>query len=406
MEAGSLKCGLRIYDSDYQKGNLVSTLSDITPAATGVERTPFLRIQQIVKQFDDVFAVDGVTLDIEKGEIFALLGSSGCGKSTLLRMLAGFEAPTSGQIFLAGRDIVGLAPYERPINMMFQSYALFPHLTVWDNIAFGLRRDHLPKAEVQARVAQMLDLVQLQPYAKRFPHQLSGGQQQRVALARSLAKRPQLLLLDEPLGALDAKLRERTQLELVDIIEQVGVTCVMVTHDQEEAMTMATRIGVMNEGKILQIGQPAEIYETPDCRFVADFIGSVNLFSGQVVEDASDHVTIDSPECQHYVSHGITGTEGMAVHVAVRPEKMIIQKGLPTDDERESPAEIGRNLVQGVIHDLAYLGILTTYHVKLPNDVIVKVTHTNAARHDAAHLTWGDAVTVWWCGSDVVVLTR
>jgi putrescine transport system ATP-binding protein len=385
---------------------LVATQSDISPAPAHGAAAPFLQIKRLVKKFDDVFAVDEVSLDIQKGEIFALLGSSGCGKSTLLRMLAGFETPSSGAILLGGRDIVGLAPFERPINMMFQSYALFPHLTVWANVAFGLRRDGLPKAEIQDRVAQMLDLVQLQPYAKRYPHQLSGGQQQRVALARSLAKRPQLLLLDEPLGALDAKLRERTQLELVGIIEQVGVTCVMVTHDQEEAMTMATRIGVMNEGKILQIGQPSEIYETPNCRFVADFIGSVNLFDGQVQEDASDHVLIDTPECQHYVSHGITGTQGMAVHVAVRPEKMIIQKGMPSDQERESPAEVGRNLVQGVIHDLAYLGILTTYHVKLANGVVVKVTQTNAARHDAAHLTWGDAVTVWWCGSDVVVLTR
>ncbi len=368
---------------------------------------PFLQIKQLVKQFDDVFAVDEVSLDIQQGEIFALLGSSGCGKSTLLRMLAGFEAPTSGQILLAGQDIVGLAPYERPINMMFQSYALFPHLSVWDNIAFGLRRDGLPKAEIELRVEQMLELVQLKPYAKRKPHQLSGGQQQRVALVRSLAKRPQLLLLDEPLGALDAKLRQRTQLELVDIIEQVGVTCVMVTHDQEEAMTMATRIGVMSEGKILQIGQPEEIYETPNCRFVADFIGSVNLFEGTVVEDEFDHVVIASPECRHYVSHGITGTSGMSVHVAVRPEKMSIQQELPQDDERESLNEVGFNIAQGVIKDLAYLGSLTTYHVQLDGgDTLVKVTHTNAARHDATHLTWGDRVVVWWCGSDVVVLTR
>ena len=367
---------------------------------------PFLQIRRIVKKFDDVFAVDEVSLDVRQGEIFALLGSSGCGKSTLLRMLAGFEAPTSGQIFLGGQDIVGLAPYERPINMMFQSYALFPHLTVWDNIAFGLRRDHMPKAEMQERVAQMLDLVQLKAYAKRKPHQLSGGQQQRVALARSLAKRPQLLLLDEPLGALDAKLRQQTQLELVRIIEQVGVTCVMVTHDQEEAMTMATRIGVMSEGKILQIGQPAEIYETPNCRFVADFIGSVNLFKGHVEVDEPDHVVINTKECKHYVSHGITGTAGMDVHVAVRPEKMTLQTTPVQDRERESLAEVGYNMAQGVIEDLAYLGSLTTYHVKLDGGTVVKVTHTNAARHNAAQLTWGDRVYVWWCGSDVVVLTR
>jgi len=383
----------------------VSTLNNApSPAKSGGK--PFLQINRIVKKFDDVFAVDEVTLDIQQGEIFALLGSSGCGKSTLLRMLAGFESPTSGQILLAGQDIVGLAPYERPINMMFQSYALFPHLTVWDNIAFGLHRDGMPKDQLAERVGQMLDLVQLKQYAKRKPHQLSGGQQQRVALARSLAKRPKLLLLDEPLGALDAKLRQRTQLELVDIIEQVGVTCVMVTHDQEEAMTMATRIGVMSEGKILQIGAPADIYETPNCLFVADFIGSVNIFKGAVEIDAPDHVTVVSPECKHYVSHGITGTQGMAVSIAVRPEKMSIQTSPPADSERDSLAEVGYNVVQGVIHDLAYLGSLTTYHVKLDNNTIVKVTLTNAARHGESQLTWGDKVYVWWCGSDVVVLTQ
>ncbi|MBT9508560.1 MAG: polyamine ABC transporter ATP-binding protein [Rhodoferax sp.] len=352
-------------------------------------------------------AVNDLSLDIEQGEIFALLGSSGCGKSTLLRMLAGFEVPTSGQIMLGGRDIAGLAPYARPINMMFQSYALFPHLSVWDNIAFGLRRDHLPKVEIEARVDQMLELVQLKPYAKRKPHQLSGGQQQRVALARSLAKRPQLLLLDEPLAALDAKLRKRTQLELVDIIEQVGVTCVMVTHDQEEAMTMATRIGVMNDGKILQVGKPPEIYETPNCLFVADFIGNVNLFAGTVSVDEPDHVVIVSSECRHYVSHGITGTRGMAVHVAVRPEKMCIQHEAPRAEQLESQQQVGFNFVRGVIKDLAYLGSLTMYHVQVDGgNTIVKVTHTNDARHDDVQLTWGDHVHVWWYGSDVVVLTR
>jgi len=367
---------------------------------------PFLQIQNIVKKFDDVYAVDDVSLDIQQGEIFALLGSSGCGKSTLLRMLAGFETPTAGHILLAGQDIVGLAPYQRPINMMFQSYALFPHLTVWDNIAFGLKRDGMAKDAIEERVTQMLDLVQLRNYAKRKPHQLSGGQQQRVALARSLAKRPQLLLLDEPLGALDAKLRQRTQLELVDIIERVGVTCVMVTHDQEEAMTMATRIGVMSEGKILQIGKPAEIYETPNCRFVADFIGTINMFEGSVEVDEADHVVIGSADCKHYVTHGITGTHGMQVQVAVRPEKISIQTQPVDDAEREFPAEIGYNQVQGVIAEIAYLGNLTTYHVRLASGLLVKVTHTNAARRGSTAMTWGDTVYLWWWGSDVVVLTR
>jgi putrescine transport system ATP-binding protein len=375
---------------------------------------PFLQIKQVIKQFGDVFAVDDVSLDIQQGEIFALLGSSGCGKSTLLRMLAGFEKPTSGQILLGGKDIVGLAPYERPINMMFQSYALFPHLNVWENIAFGLKRDGMPRPQMEERVEQMLDLVQLKAYAKRKPHQLSGGQQQRVALARSLAKRPQLLLLDEPLGALDAKLRQRTQLELVDIIQQVGVTCVMVTHDQEEAMVMATRIGVMSAGKILQIGEPAEVYETPNCRFVADFIGSVNLLNGKVTVDAADHVVIESPECRHYVNHGITGTLGMKVAVAVRPEKISLRATPPLDSERESLHEVGYNITQGVIREVAYLGNLTSYHIQLDSrgdaddrmEALLKVTHTNAARHDASHLVRGNRVYVWWCGSDVVVLTR
>ena len=367
---------------------------------------PFLQLIALVKRFDDAVAVDGVTLDIRQGEIFALLGSSGCGKSTLLRMLGGFELPTSGQILLEGRDLVRLPPHERTVNMMFQSYALFPHLTVWDNVAFGLRRDHLPRDEIASRVEKMLEMVQLQPYAKRKPHQLSGGQQQRVALARSLVKRPRLLLLDEPLGALDKQLRERTQLEVVDIIHQVGVTCVMVTHDQGEAMTMATRIGVMSEGRILQVGPPGDIYETPNCIFVADFIGSVNLFKGQVTVDEADHVIVDSPECRHYVSHGITGTLGMKVHIAIRPEKIGIQPSPPEVDDYDNPAELGFNSSHGSIRDLAYLGSQTIYHVVLESGMAIKVTKSNDARHDAIRLPVGGRVYVWWWGSDVVVLTQ
>jgi putrescine transport system ATP-binding protein len=288
----------------------------------------FLSIRDLVKDFDGYKAVNNVSLDIAKGEIFALLGSSGCGKSTLLRMLAGFEKPTSGSIVLAGQDVATMPPYERPMNMMFQSYALFPHLSVWDNIAFGLRRAGMPRDEIAAQVEAMLKLVQLGKFGQRKPHQLSGGQQQRVALARSLAKKPQLLLLDEPLGALDKKLREETQIELVNIIENVGVTCVMVTHDQEEAMTMASRLAVMSEGRFLQVGAPGDIYETPATRFVADFIGNVNLMEGTLSDDQVDHVIIDCADCQHYVGHGITGTEGMAVTVALRPEKIRIGRDL------------------------------------------------------------------------------
>ncbi|MHA4868142.1 ABC transporter ATP-binding protein [Duganella sp. PWIR1] len=366
---------------------------------------PFLLIRNLVKEFDGVRAVNDVSVAINKGEIFALLGSSGCGKSTLLRMLAGFETPTSGAITLAGQDIVSVPPYQRPINMMFQSYALFPHLSVWDNIAFGLRRDGLPKDEIAARVEKMLGLVQLTDYAKRKPHQLSGGQQQRVALARSLAKRPQLLLLDEPLGALDKKLRERTQMELVSIIEEVGVTCVMVTHDQDEAMSMATRIAVMSAGRILQVGAPDEIYETPNCRFVADFIGSVNLFNGSVAVDQPDHVIIDTPEGKHYVTHGITGTMGMPVSVAVRPEKIAVQAEAPTLEQRANAAEHGYNCVQGTITGIAYFGNETSYHVTLDSGMVVKVSRTNAARHDESALKRDQRVYAWWDGADVVVLT-
>ena len=378
-----------------------------TPAASASDApAPFLLIDQLVKEFDGVRAVNDISVTINQGEIFALLGSSGCGKSTLLRMLAGFETPTSGRIALAGNSIIDVPPHQRPINMMFQSYALFPHLSVWDNIAFGLRRDGLPKAEVAARVEQMLALVQLGQYAKRKPHQLSGGQQQRVALARSLAKRPQLLLLDEPLGALDKKLRERTQMELVNIIEQVGVTCVMVTHDQDEAMSMATRIAVMSEGRILQVGAPGEIYETPNCRFVADFIGSVNLFDGRITQDEPDHVVIATPDGEHYVSHGITGNLGMDVSVAVRPEKIGIQIAPPALEERASPAEHGYNCAQGVIVAMAYFGNETSYHVRLDSGTVVKVSRTNAARHDAARLEREQRVWVWWDGADIVVLTN
>jgi putrescine transport system ATP-binding protein len=366
---------------------------------------PFLLIRNLVKEFDGVRAVNDVSVAINKGEIFALLGSSGCGKSTLLRMLAGFETPTSGSITLAGQDIVSVPPYQRPINMMFQSYALFPHLSVWDNIAFGLRRDGLPKDEIAARVEKMLALVQLTDYAKRKPHQLSGGQQQRVALARSLAKRPQLLLLDEPLGALDKKLRERTQMELVSIIEEVGVTCVMVTHDQDEAMSMATRIAVMSAGRILQVGAPDDIYETPNCRFVADFIGSVNLFNGSVSVDEPDHVIIDTPEGKHYVTHGITGTMGMPVSVAVRPEKIAVQAEAPTQEQRAKAEEHGYNCVQGTITGIAYFGNETSYHITLDSGLVVKVSRTNAARHDESALKRDQRVYAWWDGADVVVLT-
>ena len=370
-------------------------LPPITPA-----QPVFLQIQDVVKDFNGFKAVDRVNLDIAKGEIFALLGSSGCGKSTLLRMLAGFEAPTSGRIVLDGVDLAGLPPYQRPMNMMFQSYALFPHLTVWKNIAFGLEREGLPKAHIADRVEAMLKLVQLTKLAQRKPHQLSGGQQQRVALARSLAKQPQMLLLDEPLGALDRKLREETQIELVNIIEQVGVTCVMVTHDQEEAMTMASRIAIMSEGRLLQVGAPGDIYETPNSRFVADFIGNVNLMDGTLDVDADDHCVIGSPDCRHRVGHGITGMNGnkpgMAVTVALRPEKIALTQDKPAGEF---------NQLQGTVKELSYFGSHTVFHLQLASGAALKVSmaNTERQRQDA---TWGDTVWASWSDSAHVVLTQ
>jgi putrescine transport system ATP-binding protein len=359
----------------------------------------FLQIQGVTKDFGGYKAVNNVSLDVKQGEIFALLGSSGCGKTTLLRMLAGFETPTSGRILLEGRDLAEMPPYECPINMMFQSYALFPHLTVWENIAFGLKREGMAKGPMTERVEEMLALVQLGKFAKRKPHQLSGGQQQRVALARSLAKRPKLLLLDEPLGALDKKLREQTQIELVNIIEKVGVTCVMVTHDQEEAMTMASRIAVMSEGHFLQVGAPGEIYETPATRFVADFIGNVNLMDGTLAVDEPDHVIIRCADCQHYVGHGITGTEGMPVTVALRPEKIHLSRSKPA-------GEGDYNTVAGTVKEMSYFGAFTVYQLQLASGALLKVSMANTQRHRSDEFTWGDPVWAHWSRSAHVVLTQ
>ena len=363
---------------------------------SGVEG--YLRIESVRKEFDGFVAVDDVTLDIRKGEIFALLGGSGSGKSTLLRCLAGFETPTRGRIILDGEVMNELPPYERPMNMMFQSYALFPHMTVEQNIAFGLKQDRMPKDAIRARVAEMLELVQLGRLATRKPHQLSGGQQQRVALARSLAKGPKLLLLDEPMGALDKKLRSQMQLELVNIIETSGVTCVMVTHDQEEAMTMATRIALMDQGWIQQVGTPDEIYEQPANRFAAEFIGSVNLVDGVIDEDLPEYVTLKTPAfpATIYIGHGITGFEGQQVAFALRPEKLEIGK-----DEPAQP----HNKAQGTIEDIAYFGSHSVYHVRLPSGIKLMANFTNRERWASEGMTWGDTVWVSWRENDGVVLT-
>jgi putrescine transport system ATP-binding protein len=360
---------------------------------------PYVEIERISKSFGDFKAVNDVSLKIFKGEIFCLLGASGCGKTTLLRMLGGFETPTSGRILIDGEDMTGVPPYERPVNMMFQSYALFPHMDVGQNVAFGLKQDRLPKLEIRERVATMLDLVKMSDYARRKPHQLSGGQRQRVALARSLVKRPKLLLLDEPLGALDKKLREHTQFELIGLQEKLGVTFIVVTHDQEEAMTLASRIGVMNHGEIVQAGTPSEIYEFPGSKFVADFVGSVNMFEGKLIEDEPDYVRIGSAELGGtiYVSHGISTPPEAIVWAAVRPEKIFMSTTAP-----EGGAD---NVARGTVQDIAYLGDLSIYLVRLPTGKVVRVTQPNTSRHAEA-IGWDQQVYLSWDAGSPVVVTR
>ena len=371
-------------------------------SSVGDNKTVHLSIQQVVKDFDGFKAVNDVSLDIYQGEIFALLGASGCGKSTLLRMLAGFEAPSAGDIVLDGQSMLGVPPHERPVNMMFQSYALFPHMSVAQNIAFGLKQDGMAKNHIAQKVDEVLTLVQMQQFAKRKPHQLSGGQQQRVALARSLAKEPKLLLLDEPMGALDKKLRTQMQLEIVDIIESVGVTCVMVTHDQEEAMTMADRVGIMDAGEIRQIGSPLEVYEQPNSRMTAEFIGSVNVFEGTLSVDEPSHLQISSQDLDVpiYVSHGVSGAAGMDIAFAVRPEKLRVSRDKPAADF---------NFSQGSIEDIAYLGSHSIYHIKLRSGKIALASVANSQRLRAGdgrdRLTWGDPVYISWDDNSGVVLT-
>jgi putrescine transport system ATP-binding protein len=361
---------------------------------------PFVRIRNVTKKFGDVQAVSDVSLDIYKSELFCLLGGSGSGKSTLLRMLAGFEQPTSGTIEIDGQDMTQVAPYNRPVNMMFQSYALFPHMNVEQNIAYGLKRDHLPRAEISDRVAELLSLVKLQDYGRRKPHQLSGGQRQRVALARALAKRPKLLLLDEPLGALDKKLREETQFELVKIQESLGVTFIVVTHDQEEAMTLATRIGVMNQGEIAMIGEPTDIYEFPNSRFVANFIGSANMVEGVVTEDEPDHVRIRSAElgCDIYVGHGVDCAPDQILWWAIRPEKMQISRERPVDPR-------DANVTRGVVEEIAYLGDISVYQVVLDSGKRIRVSQTNFMRGNPDAITWEEQVYVSWGDNAGSVLT-
>lgn len=365
-----------------------------------VTRKPFVVLENISKQFDgnDSKTVDNISLNIYEGELFALLGPSGCGKTTLMRMLAGFEKPTTGKITINGIDMTDVPPYARPVNIMFQSYALFPHMNVEQNIAFGLKQENLPKEEIWKRVGEALDMVKMTDFAHRKPRQLSGGQQQRVALARSLVKRPKLLLLDEPLGALDRKIREHTQMELINIQTMLGITFVMVTHDQEEAMSMANRIAVMESGHLRQVGTPEEIYESPNSRFVADFIGSINMFKGKVVMGGvTGFELVRSRETDTDIRVQYKGDvhAHSVVWVAVRPEEMEIST---------SPAPPNENQIEGVIIDIAFLGDVIIYHVKLASGKIVNVSNPTSARNKSPDLVVGGKVYVSWYDTDGVLL--
>ena len=358
---------------------------------------PFIRFEAVTKRFGGFEAVDDLSLSIYEGEFFALLGASGCGKSTLLRMLAGFEAPTSGRIVLDGEDMADIPPYRRPVNMMFQSYALFPHMSVEKNIAFGLKQEGMAKGDIAERVEQVLKLVKLEDFARRRPDQLSGGQRQRVALARSLAKRPKVLLLDEPLGALDKKLREETQFELADLQYQLHTTFIMVTHDQEEAMTLADRIAVMDKGRILQVATPAEIYEAPNSRFVADFVGNVNIFEGKVATATGDRVTIATSAGQKiHVASEVPVVAGQAVSYVLRPEKLRISA---------EPLS-GPNVLEGEVWDIAYFGPVTSFHIRLDDGSTVKVAMVNATRQGPLQLTWHDRAFVQFDEDAGLVLTQ
>jgi putrescine transport system ATP-binding protein len=360
---------------------------------------PFIRIENVTKKFSDFVAVNNVSLDIYKGELFALLGGSGCGKTTLLRMLSGFESPTEGRVWIDGQDMTSVPPYERPVNMMFQSYALFPHMTVEQNVGYGLKHEDMTDAQRKDRVKQMLDLVQLSQFGGRKPHQLSGGQRQRVALARALARQPKVLLLDEPLGALDKKLREHTQFEIMNIQEKTGITFVVVTHDQEEAMTLSTRIAVMDKGFIRQIGTPTEIYEFPKTKFVADFIGSINQFQGTVKSVTKDKAIVACADWAGdiIVDRDATVDVGQNVSVAVRPEKISINK--------KTPAK-GLNAVEGKVLDLGYFGKDSLYRVKLSSSALVRVNRVNDQRggESARVAQWEDKVWLSFEPSAAILL--
>jgi putrescine transport system ATP-binding protein len=365
---------------------------------------PLLRMEAVVKKFGGFRAVDRLSLDIRAGEFFALLGPSGCGKTTLMRMLAGFETPDEGRILLDGRDIARVLPHQRPVNMMFQNYALFPHLTVRDNIAFGLKRAGMARPDIGARVAELVALLKLEGLERRKPDQLSGGQKQRVALARSLARRPQVLLLDEPLAALDKKLRESTQLELMEVQRRLGMTFIIVTHDQEEAMTVADRIGVMDSGRLEQVATPRELYEAPASRWIAEFVGDVNLFEGQVESREASRLAISTRDAGTiFVAEPRQPITKTNLCVAIRPEKVKLSRRGPASDGAGTNAI---NRLEGVVTDVSYLGGITTYKVKLDSGAVVRSSMANTTRIDIDAYSASHRVVVWFTPDDCVVLEQ
>ena len=367
---------------------------------------PIISFRDISKRWGSTLAVDSVSLDIQPGEFFALLGPSGCGKTTLLRILAGLEVPSEGHVLIDGRDMSEIPPNKRAVNMVFQSYAVFPHMSVADNVAYGLKIDGVPQPERDQRVQEALDLVQLGHLAERMPDQLSGGQRQRVALSRALVKKPKVLLLDEPLSALDAKLREAMRFELSQLQQKVGITFIMVTHDQDEALAIASRIAVMNKGSIAQLGTPSDLYEFPASRFVADFIGSVNMFEGTLLDDKPTEATVSCPELDPHrvhVPHSVPGKAKAPVWVAIRPEKMTLHK-----DAAEPPVvpecPAAHNVAKGEIKEISYLGDISIYHVLLANGRLIRISRPNRSRWDQDNFTLGEKVWVSWAGSSPVVL--
>ena len=356
----------------------------------------FIEIKGVSKHFGDVVAVDNVDLTIKKGELFSILGASGSGKTTLLRILAGLEIPSQGSILIDGVDMTSVAPYDRPVNIMFQNYALFPHMSVFENIAYGLKKEGLQKKSIEEKVQRMLTLVKLEGYENRKPNQLSGGQSQRVALARSLVKEPKVLLLDEPMAALDKKLRQSTQFELMDIHYELGITFVIVTHDQEEAMTLSDRIAIMEQGQFVQIGSPNLIYENPSSKFVADFLGNINLLEAIITEQNDKEIIVDCAALGGELKFDQTEQANASeMTVALRPEKVMIEKNMPTNDDQSH--------IKGIVEDFGYFGNLSIYRVKTESGHVIQVSKQNRDRVEQS-IKWEDEVYLSWDNDSLMLL--